>query len=72
MKDFVRRLDAFGYRPEPEHWEVRQVGEPSPRRRNPALGRAVGYWLNRLGERKRPTSYQICLAMHIAAASRRR
>ena len=72
MKDFDRRLDSFGYRPEPECWEVRQIGEPQPRRRNPALSRAVGFWFNRLRDRKRPTPYQICLAMHIAAAGRGR
>jgi hypothetical protein len=72
MKDVLRRLDPVAYRPEPECWEVRQVGEPSPMRRTPALSRAVGYWFNRLRDRKRPTPYQICLAMHIAEAGRRR
>jgi hypothetical protein len=72
MSDFARRLDTIGYRPEPEYWQVRQVGEPEVRRPKPAMSRAVAYWFNRLGDRKRPTPYQICLAMHIAEAGRRR
>jgi hypothetical protein len=74
MTDYARRLDIGGYRPEPEYWQVRQVGEPEPepQYRAPAMSRAVGYWFNRLRDRKRPTPYQICLAMHIAEAGRRR
>ena len=53
---------------------MRQVGEPEtePQYRAPAMSRAVGYWFNRLRDRERPTPYQICLAMHIAEAGRRR
>ena len=72
MTDFARRLDSVDYRPDPEIWHVRQIGEPKTQRHNPALGKAVSYWLNRLQDRKRPTPYQICLAMHIAEAGRRR
>jgi hypothetical protein len=72
MKGFVRRLEAVSYRPEPECWQVRQVGEPPADRRDKALRPVVGFWFNRLREHKRPTPYQICLAMHIAEAGRRR
>jgi hypothetical protein len=72
MKDFMRGLNRAEYRPEPEYWQVRQVGEPKAQDRSPTMSAAVGYWFNRLRDRKRPTPYQICLAMHIAEAGRRR
>ena len=61
-------------RTDPSCWEVKQIG-PAKRNaavhRNSATSPAVLTWFNRLRDRKRPTPYQICLAMHIAAASRR-
>jgi hypothetical protein len=77
MEELSRGLGRLGYRParaEIDCWRVTQVSPPSEdgsSRRNPAASRALLAWLNRLRDRKRPTPYQICLAMHIAAASRR-
>jgi hypothetical protein len=77
--DDARRFDGYGFRrtrTDPGCWEVKQIGPAATDgnaaiRRNPAANPAVLTWFNRLRDRKRPTPYQICLAMHIAAASRR-
>ena len=76
--DDARRLGSLGVHStltDPEYWQVKQIGpaetdRSAAVRRNPASP-AVLTWFNRLRDRKRPTPYQICLAMHIAAASRR-
>ena len=67
MTDLLWRFDR-DYRPEPECWEVKQVGEPKPETRNPA----IGLRLNGLRDRRHPSAYQICLAMHIIEASSQR
>lgn len=77
--DDAGHLEEFGSRhtrTEPGCWEVKQIGPAkgdrnAAIRRNPGASPAVLTWFNRLRDRKRPTPYQICLAMHIAAASRR-
>jgi hypothetical protein len=67
-------LAGVGYgarRHEPECWQVRRLGGPAPRQRprlnDPARSRALRFWLDRLRDRRRPSPYQICPAMPIAA-----
>jgi len=78
MEDLQSRLARIGYRRErnePECWQVARSGAPSgaspTSAREPSRSRALLAWLDRLRDRHRPAPYQICLAMHIAAAERR-
>jgi hypothetical protein len=76
MEDIAQRLVDLGYRrtrPEPECWRITQIGAPAPgavSAREPAASRILARWRNRLSERKGPSPYQVCLALHIAAAGR--
>jgi hypothetical protein len=78
MEELSRRLGILGYRRsrrEPDCWRVTRVSAPAEdsaaNRLNPASSRALRAWASRLRDRRRPSPYQICLAMHIAAATRR-
>ena len=78
MEDIAHRLTELGYRrtrPEPECWRVTQIGAPAPATltkppREPAESRALARWRRLLSDRREAAPYQICLAMHIAAAGR--
>lgn len=64
---------GFGGQPrEPEFWQVRRIGMPIAttrrRREEPARSAVLLCWLERLRDRRRPSPYQICPAMRIAAA----
>ena len=78
MHDIAHRLVEIGYRrsrPEPECWLVTRIGAPPPAAPRPPAGdparsRILARWRSRLAERKGPSPYHICLALHIAAAGR--
>jgi hypothetical protein len=72
MSGIEKRLTAIGFRGEqraPECWRIERTG---PARRRPVISRAepacsliLPLWLDRLGDRKRPSVYRI---RRIAAA----
>ncbi|HZT88928.1 MAG TPA: hypothetical protein VFA12_13230 [Stellaceae bacterium] len=52
---------------QPEYWRVARIGEPPAPAAERRFSRTLLSWLKRLRD-PGPSPYQVCLAMHMAAA----